>query len=177
MVRSGLFHKVISVAGLAVGLAANAQAQTAENPSVTQETYRDWQVICRVPEGGTAKSCVMSQERVDNGTGQRVMAVELRPAETSGMHATFIMPFGLALQAGVSLQVDDKEPTPAIPFSTCIPVGCVLPVTLDNDVVKILRGANTLNMKIQTLAGEDMTLAFSLSGFTAATDRIAALSK
>lgn len=167
---------VMGAAMIAVTYGSIAAAQQGEAPSAIQETYRAWQVVCQPDSSGKGKLCAMSQERSDSKSGQRVMAAELRPSQ-DGLQATFIMPFGLALQAGVALQVDDNPPTPAIPFSTCVPAGCILPVNFDDKVVGVLRKASTLTMKIKTVAGEDMALTFSLDGFTAASQRLVELSK
>lgn len=39
------------------------------------------------------------------------------------------MPFGLKLEAGAILKLDDKDLGQGVRFSTCVPQGCLLPVS------------------------------------------------
>ncbi|WP_280953504.1 invasion associated locus B family protein [Phyllobacterium phragmitis] len=44
---------------------------------------------------------------------------------------TLIMPFGLALDAGVTFEIDDKPAMQPVRFRTCLPGGCLVNVSFD----------------------------------------------
>jgi invasion protein IalB len=159
--------------------------QGGARPNIQQETHGDWQVRCGdVPAGpatGDAppphrKMCVMSQEQTDGDSKQRVMAVEMIP-DGQEIQATFILPFGLSLQKGVNLQIDNGRASGVLPFRTCLPIGCILPIRFDPKLAGDLRKGSKLNVTVTTDAGEEVKLAFSLSGFTKAIGRASELAK
>jgi invasion protein IalB len=140
-----------------------------------QETYDDWAVVCATQQSG--RSCAMQQEQRAQQTGQRVLAVELRPAGT-GAEGAMVLPFGLALQSGASVQVDEGTAGAAMSFSTCLPAGCVVPVKFDSKMLDGLRKGTALKIKVMPEGGGDaIQLSVSLKGFSAAFDRTAALLK
>jgi len=85
------------------------------------------------------------------------------------------MPFGLRLGAGVTLQIDDGEPTAPLAFSTCLPGGCLVPITTDEGVTNLLRQGETLRLTAQLLDGRSVLFTVSLNGFAAALDRMQAI--
>jgi invasion protein IalB len=156
-----------------------------DNPNIQQETHGEWQVRCgNVPTGPASegkpapqrKMCVMSQEQTDDKSKQRVMAVEMIP-DGQEIQATFILPFGLSLQKGVNLQVDNGTASGALPFRTCLPIGCILPIRFDQKLAADLRKGSKLNVTVTTDRGEEVKLAFSLSGFTKAIGRAGEMAK
>jgi invasion protein IalB len=141
--------------------------------SSLQETYGDWVVSCAATEAGTR--CALSQQQSQQG-GQRVLAIELAVADTA-VSGSLVLPFGLALGAGAALQVDDQAARLMLPFSTCLPVGCLVRLNFDADQVAAMRSGSQLKVGVTVEdTGEPATLNISLSGFSAALDRTAALS-
>ena len=69
----------------------------------------------------------MTQAQGNNQTGQRVYALELRPPQGGNTDGTILMPFGLNLEAGAVLKLDDKDLGKGLRFSTCLPAGCRTP--------------------------------------------------
>lgn len=161
-----------------------AQAQTPSpsssilpnGASTLNETYDDWTVICA--PGDEGRICVMSQQQRKNDTGQLVLAAEFDNVSDSAIEGKLILPFGLRLADGVVLQVDDKPASDPLPVQTCLPVGCIVPVSFDAETISALRSGTTL--KLQTKAydtGRDVLLAVSLKGFSAAQNRAAGLAQ
>lgn len=152
---------------------ASSSSQNAA-PSAQQETYQDWTVACTTKDG--VLGCTMSQQQRHSTSRQLVLAVELVPAKEGGMAGHIVLPFGLRLRDGVTVQVDDKPATPPVPFSTCLPVGCVVPIAFDAGASARLRAGEVL--KLAAAANDDgKTVSFSVSlkGFSAARDRLKAL--
>jgi invasion protein IalB len=88
-----------------------------------------------------------------------------------------VLPFGLALDRGVTLQVDDAPAGPALRFRTCLPAGCVVPLSFDARLVAALRKGAALKINAAADNGKDAVFTISLKGFPAALDRTAVLAK
>ncbi|MHA6729193.1 invasion associated locus B family protein [Devosia sp. A369] len=138
--------------------------------SSLQETYQDWRVLCARPDSASL-ICTFSQMQA-NQNGQRVLALELMPAANgTDIAGNLVLPFGLLLDAGVILQVDEGAAGAARRFSTCLPDGCIAPLAFDAETLSSLRGGTTLNVHLQAVDGGAMVLPVSLQGFTQALER------
>lgn len=142
-------------------------------PSSLAETYDDWGVACSTTDG--SRRCVLSQRQVHQ-SGQRVLTLELEPADGTGVQGKLALPFGLYLDKGVSLGVDDATGSKPSRFRTCMPVGCIAALTFTEETIKLLRGGNVL--KLVAFASDtekEVSFSISLKGFGAALDRTIAL--
>jgi len=163
-------------------LASILMAQATETTASTlpggasslQESYQDWQVAC--VSQNSAKRCVMSQQQADPKSGQRVLAMEIVTEKEGITTGTLVLPFGLALEPGVSIKVDEGESPESLRFRTCLPAGCVARLELSEDRLAGMRAGTTLNVTVTPLES-DLPVAFavSLNGFAAALDRMKAL--
>jgi invasion protein IalB len=174
--HSGLSAAVLTL-GLLATLSASGQGASSLPGGATslRETYDDWVVACAVPQSG--KTCAMQQELKAQQTGQRVLAIELQP-KGAGAAGTLVLPFGLALANGASLQIDDGAAGTPLRFSTCLPAGCIVSLDLDAKMLAGLRKGTALNVKVTPAdGGAETQLAISLKGFASAFDRTAALLK
>jgi invasion protein IalB len=146
--------------------------------SSLRESHGDWMVSCAVQEqaGRNVKSCALSQEQTNGNSRQRVLAIELKP-ENTGVAGILILPFGLALDHGATFQVDDSPAGPPQKFRTCIPAGCLVPVSFDARTLAALRKGNQLKVKTVADGGKETPFTISLKGFPSAFDRTAALAK
>lgn len=158
-----------------------AQAQTGGQPAASSlpggasslnETYEDWRVAC--VHDRAAKRCVLSQAQARQD-GQRVLAIELNAPSGNTVSGTLVMPFGLALDAGVIFQVDDKPAMQPVRFRTCVPAGCLIPVTFDAPTLVELRAGTALKLKATADGGAAAPFSISLQGFGTALDRVGAL--
>lgn len=164
---------------LAAGSANIAQAATGlpGGASSLTETFGNWTVNCLVQTQGETKNvaCSMSQQQVDEKK-QRALAVELSPSK-DGTNGVFVLPFGLNLAAGTVLQIDDAKPDQALPFSTCLPAGCILPVTFNAAKADALSKGKSLAVLAQAVGGNEIKLNVPLDGFAAALKRTSDLLK
>ncbi|MGJ4932511.1 invasion associated locus B family protein [Bradyrhizobium sp. HKCCYLS2038] len=141
-----------------------------------QETFQDWQVAC-APQGGVSR-CALSQQQSDPQSKQRVLLLTLSASATDRAEGILVLPFGLALDPGVTLQVDDGALLPTLRFRTCLPAGCIVPLSFDGKAVTALRKGTTLKLKVTAAeTSKEMTLPISLKGFPGAFDRTLALSR
>ncbi|WFU13313.1 invasion associated locus B family protein (plasmid) [Rhizobium sp. CB3090] len=164
----------VAVALLALAGSAFAQDGVSKLPngaSSLQETYQDWSLACQsTPQA----ICTVSQQQTQQN-GQRVMAIELRRNADGTLAGNLILPFGLALDAGVVLQIDDAAPQKPLRFSTCLPAGCLVSLGFDAKAVVALKTGTSLKVKVQGMDAKELTLPISLKGLPAAVDRLAAL--
>ena len=143
--------------------------------SSLNETHGDWRVHCTAPEG--AVRCAISQTQVQGENRQRVLAVELTAADDgAAANGALVLPFGLKLENGVSLAIDEAAPFQNLRFSTCLPAGCLVPLSFDGDAMAALRAGTTLAIKAAANdGGQEVALSVSLRGFTSALARAAEL--
>lgn len=145
--------------------------------SSIQESYDDWVVICGV--ANNAKQCTIQQVQSNTKTGQRVLAVELAPAADGGAAGNLVMPFGLQFDAGVSLALDAGANGKPLTFKTCIPAGCLVPITLDANTITALKAGKQLKLTAKSIdeAAKPLVFTVSLKGLGSALDRAAAIAK
>jgi invasion protein IalB len=137
--------------------------------SAISETYGDWTLNCGTDKG--AKFCTLSQAQV-NKEGQRAFAVELRTSKDGSSEGSILMPFGLKLDAGVILRLDDKDIGQGLRFSTCLAQGCLLPVSFPSAGIDAIRNARTFTVGALNMSNNQLvTFNVSLNGFAVALDR------
>lgn len=163
---------VVSALPLTTPAAAQEAPSLPGGASSLQETYQDWRVACRATDG--TRHCSASQQAQQDG--QRVLVIELQTDPEGGVTGTLVLPFGLRLEAGVTLQVDDHPPLDPLRFRTCLPVGCIVPLSFEAETVQALRAGTRLKILAEASDSDDeVALAVSLKGLTASLDRTAAL--
>lgn len=138
------------------------------------ETFSDWQVGCVVQ--GPAKRCAITQEQVNQQSRQRVFAIEIAGVGDK-LEGILLMPFGLALERGATLQIDDQPVTTAVKFRTCLPGGCLVPLNFDAKSIAALRVGSALKVRASADGGPEQPYSVSLKGFSQALDRIITLAK
>lgn len=143
--------------------------------SSLQETYDNWQVTCVVRK--QAPQCALSQQQRQQQNNQLVLSVEFAPEQKDGaVTGNLVLPFGLLLQSGVTLQIDDKPVTPALGFRTCLPIGCIVPVTLDKAMIANARAGTVLKITATSSDGnKTVPLSVPLKGMGNGLDRMKAL--
>lgn len=98
--------------------------------SALNETHGDWTITCLAAED--AVQCTMVQTQVSGEARQRVLSIQFAAVDAGGSaEGVLVLPFGLRLDAGVRLAIDENGPLADRRFSTCLPVGCVVPLAFD----------------------------------------------
>lgn len=163
---AAVFTSLFSLSAIAAPLPGGA--------STLQETFEDWTVSCQSQKEVTA--CAIRQEQSSTQTGQRVLTAELRSV-AGKVDGVILMPFGLDLAKGATLKIDEAA-GPTLAFSTCLPQGCLAPVSFDAKQIAALKSAQNLNVTTTALnPSQPVAFKISLKGFGAALDRIVALTK
>lgn len=141
--------------------------------SSLNETYKDWRVSCALQ--GNLKRCVLSQVQAQQN-GQRVLAIELNAPSGNTVSGTLVLPFGLALDSGVTVQIDENPTMQPVRFRTCLPAGCIVNITFDARTIVVMRAGTALKVKATADGGAAAPFSISLQGFGTALDRAGVLS-
>ncbi|HEX2885305.1 invasion associated locus B family protein [Vineibacter terrae] len=142
-----------------------------------RETHGDWIVVCSTISQQT-KICGVSQQQADTRSGQRVVAVEVAVPAGDTTKVTLALPFGVLLEKGVVVQVDDGQASSPFAFKTCLPVGCIVEIALNKQSLEAWRKGTSLKFKtVAADGGNEVPFTLSLKGFASAVDRAAALAK
>jgi invasion protein IalB len=153
--------------------AAPPAAKLANGANSLSETYDDWVLNCQATSKGTECGLlqVLSQQN-----GQRVLSFSVNPTPVNGNHVgSLILPFGLELAKGVTLQLDEQAVSQPLGFKTCLPAGCVVPLSWTAEQYNALRAANQLKLAASTAANEPFALTISLKGLSSAGKRALAI--
>lgn len=176
--RNLVIPALLALGALLSPVAAQEAAPAPGLPGGAQslnEEHGDWTVSCRIQDA--AKLCAMSQTLADSQSGQAVLSVELATPAVDRAEGMLLLPFGLRLADGATLQVDGAAMGATWPFLTCIATGCLVPVTFDASQISTLRGGTELIIAAQAAStGEPVELKVSLNGFSRAANRSVELS-
>ena len=153
------------------------QAATLPNGATAiNETFGDWTVDCRIANG--QRLCVLLQSQGNSQTGQRVFAIELRTPKDGRAEGTILFPFGMKLESGAVLRLDDKDLGQGLRFSTCMAQGCLLPISFPTVATDAMKSGKALTVAALNLGNnEPVSFNVTLTGFAAALDRIAQIDK
>jgi len=161
---------------LALPAAAQQAVTLPGGASAVTETHGDWTVRCQVRQPEGRIGCLVQQEQVDNQTRQRLLAVEMVPG-SSGALGTLILPFGLDLDRGITLSIDDGQPSPVLRFRTCLPQGCLVPLNFPVAALPVLSAGKSLKVAATADGGAATPFTISLNGLSSAFARAIELAK
>jgi invasion protein IalB len=148
--------------------------QLPNGASSITESYGSWTVSCRINDG--QKLCSLAQAQGNKQTGQRTFGIEFLTPKGGKIDGTVLMPFGLKLDAGATTKLDDKDFGQPLHFSTCIPDGCLLPVSFSASATEALQKGTALSVTSIGLSnGQAVTFSISLDGFPAGLKRVSDL--
>ena len=157
----GKFNRLAILSAFAF-FTSNAASNSQEQPV----QYKDWTVQCASRED--RKFCVMTQVLTISGQQGSVLRLELGLNEAGNASGFIVLPFGLAISKGISLSIDGGARW-NLPFRTCRAFGCVVPLSLGQDVLNTLKTSDVLKVYLYTLDGtSNPEIGVSLAGFTAA---------
>ncbi|MDD2049941.1 invasion associated locus B family protein [Pseudomonas putida] len=176
---SGAVVALVLAASLAPVVAEEAVPQSAP-ATPAREALGDWSVGCATPavEQPTDRICTFAQEQFDKQSHQRVLGLELQP-DGAGAKGVLVLPFGLDVQKGVTLQADEGKPFSVSRISHCLPIGCVVEVKLDAATMARLDKSKALKVNATINGGKQVSFDISLKGFKKAFNRtkVLAMSK
>jgi len=167
---------------------ANTESTLSLGEEVTQaprepqvgETYigsveGDWALRCLKAEEGSVDPCQLYQ-LLNDESGNSVAEMSLFPipnGERAAAGATIVVPLETFLTEQVTLSIDDGAAR-RYPFTFCNSAGCVARVGFTAEEIDQFKRGNQATMRIVPAAApdEEVILTISLSGFTAAYDKL-----
>ncbi|WIV52176.1 invasion associated locus B family protein [Marivivens sp. LCG002] len=181
-----MFKTISVVSLLALSGAAVAQEQTAEQdaaataePQVGEtyvsETSGDWDVRCLKTEEGT-DPCQIYQLLL-NDAGNAVAEFTMLPLNEEGpavAGATMVTPLETYLPAGIAMTIDGGEER-RYDFTFCNVQGCVSRMGVTAEDISLMQKGAKATVKLVPAGsetGEPVVLTLSLSGFTAAYEKV-----
>lgn len=158
-----LSHLRWALAAIVMGLVSPAAA------AQDGEIFQDWRVRCSQQEENVAVGgCFIFQSVVNNQTQKPVMQIVIGYLATDKSPAAVVtLPLGVRVAPGILLQVDQNEAL-KLPFERCLPDGCRVQFKLEDNQLASLKAGIGGRIAFQDGSGQNITLPFSLKGFTAA---------
>ena len=124
--------------------------------------YDNWRVACP-PAANKTVSCEMASDVADPG-GRGVVGQIVITKDKGKPVIGFTLPFGVALQAGIGLNVG-KDPLRTYAYRTCNQVGCVVLVPYDDKLRDSLASTDDAKLLYSGLDGKPVAVPVSLKGF------------
>ena len=166
--------------GLTLLLGASARAASGPFGGVgaLPERYQDWQVVCQPKDGaeGQHMQCFARQQALDTHTHSRVMSIRLEPDGVQ-VRGLATVPFGLDLVRGLTLTNASQPVGDSYSFSTCLPTGCLVPLSFDDQQWSSLLKEKKAVFTAMTFSGQPMKLFFSTRGLAQALQRVRVLTQ
>lgn len=142
---------------------------------LTERQIQDWMVRCGRPEGQEQEVCEMQQQQVDS-EDRTVMAVAVgRVPGTSNVGLLILLPLGILLPAGVTMQIDGGAAIP-LEVERCEREGCRIERILEPDLLNRLKAGTKATVFFQAVDPQGkrqrLGVPISLLGFTAALNEV-----
>ena len=159
--------RLIGLVALALPLALPAAPGRADEPSASNLPH--WVKMCET-NADKKQNCMVVQ-RLITPTGQFFATVSIRQvADSSKDVVVLALPFGVAVQAGVTIQVDAQKPIP-MKFTTCLKDGCYAQIAVNSAFIDTFKAGNKLSVTVTSASSNRaMTFPATLAGFTKAYD-------
>jgi invasion protein IalB len=143
--------------------------------TITERKFKDWTVRCGRQSDQGPQICQMEQQRIDN-EGRTVMLVAVGQVPgSSDLGLLVMLPLGILLPAGVTLQIDGGAEVP-LQVDRCERQGCRIEMLLEPDRLTRLKSGSQAKVLFEAFdpQGERRRLGVpvSLLGFTAALEAV-----
>jgi invasion protein IalB len=142
---------------------------------LTERQVQDWMVRCGRPEGQEQEVCEMQQQQVDKEE-RTVMAVAVGQVPgTSDVGLLILLPLGILLPAGVTMQIDGGAEIP-LEVERCERQGCRIERLIEPDLLSRLKAGTKATVFFEAVDPEGkrqrLGVPISLLGFTAALNEV-----
>jgi invasion protein IalB len=156
--------------------AAPAAAAAAPAPPAAKlrraETIVDdnWTVTCSQTDQEEAKrvcSATLKIAQPDKNGQQRVIFVWALGHQDGKLVSSISVPSGVQIPPGVEIKIGDKEAR-KINYTTCVPAQCQALLPLEETLLKSLSAAQTTDVTIRLVNGNDAKFTVNMKGFAQA---------
>lgn len=144
---------------------ANAPPSAGNTVAAPASQAPNWIVRCTSTSRQAPLECSIEQQALVQATGQQVSLVSIRvPGDTRQPVMMVQLPLGLFLPAGLTLQVDDTK-SQNIAIQSCDQRACYVGLAVTPDMLENLKKGQKLNLAIQSMNRESITISHPLSDF------------
>ncbi len=160
----GLKSAIAALIAVSVSTAA-ARAQSEEVPGTVSARHGAWSTVCGQPPGAPGKQCAVEQVVADKD--QRDVQILIRAFKTADKKTRILQvlaPLGVLLPKGLGLFVDGKDIGRAY-FLLCRLEGCEVEVSIDEDLMKTLKGGKQAVFTIYRTQENGIGFPVDLDGF------------
>ncbi len=157
---------VVGGAALLIGLLLGWMVRgvaTYNTRAAIVSNYDDWRVACPAAETKDGV-CEMSSDIVDPSQNSAIARVSITTDKDGTALIGFVLPPGVALEAGMGLQID-KDPVKVIQYRTCTQVGCIATAPFDDKLAASLRNAGDAKILFAGLDGKPVGEPLSFKGY------------
>lgn len=163
---------VASAVGAPVEAAKGSDSKAADS----QAGGPFWAKRCEEPKDGKVAHCEVFQQITAKKTNQRFMEVAFaypdKPEKAGDLNAVVIMPLGIVVAAGGTLQAGQDPEGKKFQILTCGQGGCLARFVLDGAFVQKIREAKTLTVGMVEASGKKLNVQLPLEGFDKALSSI-----
>lgn len=143
--------------------------------ALTDRQFKDWMVRCGRPDEQGPEVCEMQQQQIDN-EDRTVMAVAVGQVPgTSDLGLLILLPLGILLPAGVTMQIDGGAEIP-LQVERCERQGCRIERILEPALLNQLKAGQQAKVFFEAYDPEGqrqrLGVPISLLGFTAALNEV-----
>jgi len=145
---------------------ANTPSNWPSGADAIIESYGNWTFECRM--FASQPKCSINQKLANQ------LAIELiTSADGTDTKAMIILPFGLQIAQGATIFIDGKPADHRVPFSTCTPEGCLIPLTMPpNSMEHILKSKQMKIVSFDNATGQSREFTIALDGISHAFNRL-----
>lgn len=171
MLQRGCAILMLIVTAMFASLSVMAQEKQAEEAK--GQTFNDWGRRCETPTEGGDEVCFIFQQLKVKENNQTILFVTVgNPPNGKGPVMVLTTPLGVALQAGMQLQVGEKGEPVRTAYNLCLNNGCRASILLEEKLLKAMKSGDKLFVAFANAQGKGIKLAVSLNGFTAASNSL-----
>lgn len=141
-------------------------APAAQAPVITRKEDSLWAKRCA---GQDLKSCEVFQTLVLKQNNMRIaeVAISLPEGHEGSAKMAVILPLGIILSKGITVQVDNNAALKT-PLYSCNNAGCLAHITLSPVLTKTMREGKTLNIVFLDSTHKKIKVEMALKGFSQA---------
>ncbi|MDQ0317273.1 invasion associated locus B family protein [Amorphus orientalis] len=167
LARALVLAAIAAFSGL--GLVGPAAAQT-EQEGGGEEL--PWSSRCTSASRDAPATCQIEQRAVITETGQLLLLVTIAvPGDSRQPILNIRTPLQLFLPAGVNIDIDERN-AQKLNYQTCDQQGCYARMDISNALLDAMIKGGKLNIIIENLNRQKLTVPMSLTGFTEVYGRV-----
>ncbi|TVO76709.1 MAG: invasion associated locus B family protein [Sedimenticola selenatireducens] len=171
MLQRGYAILVLVLVALLLPFPIMAEGETAEQGKI--ENFDNWGRRCDTPKEGGDDVCFLFQQLNIKENNQVILFITVGyPPKGTSPVMVFTTPLGVALEAGVQMQIGESGQMTKAIYKICVANGCRASLLLDEATLEAMETGETMFVAFGNAQGKGIKLAVSLKGFKAANDSL-----